>query len=480
MTLAELQQGSLEHNSHLHAGLRSAPPIPVVSQYQSEPYSSYVGDQPPASQQYGHPYIPPYVPQAHPHNHHRERPSRDLDPERDDPNHLGRPVALSRLTSDVSGKSSPGMDAFSGDDAELLLSKSHGSGTFEERGAYGRERGMSNASGRLDERIVPGRERGGSNASGRASPYGGAFLQPRQAGPRGPMGSPGLPNDHVAGDPRLASSGLGQPQLYQYQQHNSRESESSAGHYTAPQSLAVPSDGHGLAPRRSGESARNAIWSEGDRSGRPSMDTSHEGKGGLRAMFSRPPHKDEHEAEVDEGKRKKGFFGLGGKGKDHHDDKDKSKFGRKIRKSDAEAELNRYPQDDGVPPINGSTQESGDWTHVGLNQGRASPMPGYPPSSLPATRVASPIPPPQQPTAMYHAPQFVAHEVSKKEREKAIRESQERTKEFLKAEKKDRERAEKEAAKAEKEEQKKRGEYGSVTWSISESISKCLHFLSEC
>jgi hypothetical protein len=199
MTLAELQQGSLEHNSHLHAGLRSAPPIPVVSQYQSEPYSSYVGDQPPASQQYGHPYIPPYVPQAHPHNHHRERPSRDLDPERDDPNHLGRPVALSRLTSDVSGKSSPGMDAFSGDDAELLLSKSHGSGTFEERGAYGRERGMSNASGRLDERIVPGRERGGSNASGRASPYGGAFLQPRQAGPRGPMGSPGLPNDHVAG-----------------------------------------------------------------------------------------------------------------------------------------------------------------------------------------------------------------------------------------------------------------------------------------
>lgn len=198
-------------------------------------------------------------------------------------------------------------------------------------------------------------------------------------------------------------------------------------------------------------------------------------------MFSRTPHKDEHEAEVDEGKRKKGFFGLGGKGKDHHDDKDKGKFGRKMRKSDAEAELHRYPQDDGVTPLNGSTQESGDWTHVGLNQGRASPMPGYPPSSMPATRVASPIPPPpQQPPAMYHVPQLVAHEVSKKEREKAIRESQERTKEFLKAEKKDRERAEKEAAKAEKEEQKKRGEYGSVTWSISESIPKCLHLLSEC
>ena len=364
------------------------------------------------------------------------------------------------------------MDAFSGDDAEHLLSKSHGSGTFDERVGHGRERGASNASGRLDERIAIGRERGGSNASGRASPYGGAFLQPRHAGPRAPMGSPGLPTDQGTGENRLSTSGLGQAHQYGYQQHVSRESDSSVGHHAGLQSLTVPSDGHGqaLAPRRSGDSARNVPWQEGDRTGRPSMDTSHEGKGGLRAMFSRTPHRDEPESEVDEGKRKKGFFGLGGKSKEHHDDKEKGKFGRKLRKSDAEPEGHRYHPEDGASIRNGSMQGSVDWAHAGMDRGRISPMPGFTASSMPTTRVASPIPPPQLVASAVYAPQLVAHEVSKKEREKAIRESQERTKEFLKAEKKDRERAEKEAARAEKEEQKKRGEYGSVTWAISKSV----------
>lgn len=197
------------------------------------------------------------------------------------------------------------------------------------------------------------------------------------------------------------------------------------------------------------------------------MDT-HEGKGGLRAMFSRTPHREEQESEAEEGKKKKGFFGLGGKTKDHDEkDKDKGKFSRKLRKSDAESDGYRHYADDGDPPSNGQMQDSAEWTHVGMDKGRISPMPGYVAASMPTTRVASPVPPPQLASSAVFGPQLVAHKVGRKEREKAIRESQERTKEFLKAENKDRERAEKEAAKADREEQRKRGEYGSVTWAIS-------------
>jgi len=390
--------------------------------------------------------------------------------ERDDPALLQRPIALSRLTSDVSGHSSPGIDAPSADEAELLLSRSHGSATFEERVMPGRARGGSNASGRPDDRTFHNRERGGSNASGRASPYGGNFLQPRHTGNAVSAGPQSYPGDNAIPNPRSPSGGPGyqydQPQ--QYQHHVSRHSDSSAGHQTGLQTLAVPTEGYGQAPRRSGESSRNVAYPEGERLPRPSEDPSHETKGGLRAMFSRGLGKEEQE-EPDDVKRKKGFFGLGGKHKDKDDEKDKSRFGRsKPKKADTEQDLSYNHSGDGHVRPTGAMPESGEWTHLGADRGRQSPLPPLVSISTPATRATSPLPPLHASNIHPEAP-LVAMEVGKREREKAIREAQERTKEHLKAEKKERERAEKDASKAEKEEQRKKGEYGSVTWAISRS-----------
>ena len=464
--LSDLNPGSLENSQHLQPGGRP-PPMAPGQQYSPAYAPNQESETYPISKPY--PYQQPQLPHG-PHGtygqskpYHRDR----YDMERDDPALLQRPNVLSRLTSDVSGHSSPGVDVPSADEAELLLSRSHGSATFEERAIPGRARGGSNASGRPDERTFHNRERGGSNASGRASPYGGNFLQPRNPANAVSGGPQSYARDNAVPNPRSPSSGPGhqydQPQ--QYQHHISRHSDSSAGHQTGLQSLAVPTEGFGQATRRSGESSRNVAYSEGERLPRQSEDPSHETKGGLRAMFSRGHGKEEQE-EPDDVKRKKGFFGLGGKHKDKDDEKDKSRFGRsKPKKSEAEQDL---PYNQSGDHSIGAMPESGEWTRLGTDRGRQSPLPAFVSMSTPATRTTSPLPPSHASNLHPETP-FIAMEVGKREREKAIREAQERTKEHLKAEKKERERAEKDAYKAEKEEQRKKGEYGSVTWAISKS-----------
>lgn len=241
--------------------------------------------------------------------------------------------------------------------------------------------------------------------------------------------------------------------------------------------LAVPSDGPPPG-RRSGEFLRSSAQG-GEPTSRPSTDV-HESKGGLRAMFGGGrSHKEDSDQghDMDESKRKKaGFFGLGSK------DDEKGKFGRRSKKNTPEQDqAHRFTDDETLPPSRVSLQESADRQHA---FGRFSPNmhQGYPnqasgvatPGLSPRTNDPHAVYPQNAPIIMSATPPHVPPpiELSKKERDKAIREAQERTREQLKAEKRERERADKDAIKAEKETQKRKGERGSVTYHINDLCSR--------
>jgi hypothetical protein len=168
--------------------------------------------------------------------------------------------------------------------------------------------------------------------------------------------------------------------------------------------------------------------------------------------------------EIEDGKKKKGLFGLSAKFKDKDEDR---RYGNKIWKGrslpGAEHSQPNVVQTDNEhqdQAISAAVGELTDWARTGSFDRDAQLAHA---SNIFAANTHG--------TGQSPQPTFLlsGNDIDKREREQATKDHQDRTKDALKIEKRGRERLEKETAKAEKEAVKRKGEMGSVTWAISKS-----------